>query len=59
MKDTVAEIFKTTRRDIILVCKRGVEIGCGEIKLPGKVKELLALTGLELQKFVNVNCMLE
>lgn len=41
MKDTVAEIFKTTRPDIILVCKRGVEVGCGEIKPPGKVKELI------------------
>lgn len=41
MKDTIAEIFKTTRPDIILVCKRGVEVGCGEIKPPGKVKELI------------------
>lgn len=41
MKDTISDIFKTTRPDIILVCKGGAEVGCGEIKPPGKVKELI------------------
>ncbi|RCH88949.1 hypothetical protein CU097_005395 [Rhizopus azygosporus] len=40
-KGRIPTTFKTDRPDIIIICCCGVEVGCGEVKPPGKGKALV------------------
>ncbi|CEG70879.1 hypothetical protein RMATCC62417_06699 [Rhizopus microsporus] len=40
-KGRIPTTFKTDRPDVIIICCCGVEVGCGEVKPPGKGKALV------------------
>ncbi|KAG1054172.1 hypothetical protein G6F43_003799 [Rhizopus delemar] len=41
LMDEVPKEYLTTRPDIIIICYKGIEVGCGEFKPPKKSKELI------------------
>ncbi|KAG1056594.1 hypothetical protein G6F43_001539 [Rhizopus delemar] len=43
LKESVPDIFKSIRPDLIVICAKGVEVGCGELKPFGKAKELIEI----------------
>lgn len=40
-KERVPATFKTDRPDVIIICCSGIEVGCGEVKPPGKGNGLI------------------
>lgn len=43
LKDSVPLKFKNIRPDLTLITSKGYEVGCGEIKPFGKVRELVEM----------------
>ncbi|KAG1140717.1 hypothetical protein G6F37_006898 [Rhizopus arrhizus] len=41
LMEEVPKEYLTTRLDIIMICYKGIEVGCGEVKPPKKSKELI------------------
>ncbi|KAG1321650.1 hypothetical protein G6F62_010702 [Rhizopus arrhizus] len=40
-KERVPATFKTDRPDVVIICCSGIEVGCGEVKPPGKGNGLI------------------
>ncbi|KAG2236823.1 hypothetical protein INT48_007007 [Thamnidium elegans] len=43
MPDALKESVKSIRPDLAVICTKGVEVGCGELKLLGKAKKLIEI----------------
>ncbi|KAL7319935.1 hypothetical protein PS15m_003010 [Mucor circinelloides] len=41
--EDIRKVYVTTRPDIIIICYKGIEVGCGEVRPPKKTKELIEI----------------